>query len=246
MLKRRLSEYFKFLKSLMRTNRLLLWGMWKLTKLPQPAITVFGGSRVPLEGKAAQDARKIGYMLAREGFSIITGGGPGIMESANMGAVEYVSENLKECKLNGEQICKPLFISAGINLIKLNKERTNPYVQDNIMTGHFFARKWLLVRYSVGFVVFPGGFGTMDELFEVVTLIQCNRMSKVPIVLMHKDYWAPLELWIRTRALENNLINPEDTNIISITDSVEEAVNIITTRSKKLCESVLQDETTKR
>ena len=108
MLKRRLSEYFKFLKSLMKTNRLLLWGMWKLTKLPQPAITVFGGSKVPLEGKAAQDARKIGYMLAREGFSIITGGGPGIMESANMGAVEYVSENLKECKLNGEQTCKQI------------------------------------------------------------------------------------------------------------------------------------------
>jgi uncharacterized protein (TIGR00730 family) len=246
MLKRRLSEYFIFLKSLFKTNYLLLWGMWKLTKLPQPAITVFGGSRVTLNGKAAQDARKIGYMLAREGFSIITGGGPGIMESANMGAIEYVSENLKECKLHGEGRCVPLFISAGINLIKLNREQSNPYVQDNIITGHFFARKWLLVRYSVGFVVFPGGFGTMDELFEVITLIQCNRMSKVPIVLMHKDYWAPLESWIRTRALENGLINPDDIDIISITDNVEEAVNIITTGSRKYMESVLQGETTKR
>jgi len=246
MLKRRIYEYFKFLKSLMRTNRLLLWGMWKLTKLPQPAITVFGGARVPLEGKTAQDARKIGYMLAREGFSIITGGGPGIMESANMGAIEYVSENLKECKLGGEQVCKTLFISAGINLTNLNKERTNPYVQNSIITGHFFARKWLLVRYSVGFVIFPGGFGTMDELFEIITLIQCNRMATVPIVLMHKDYWAPLELWIRTRALENGLIDSDDVNIISITDSVEEAVNIIVTRSRASRESVLQDETTNK
>ena len=86
----------------------------------------------------------------------------------------------------------------------------------------------------------------MDELFEVITLIQCNRMSKVPIVLMHKDYWAPLESWIRTRALENSLIAPDDINIISITDSVEEAVNIITTGSRKYMESVLQGETTKR
>ena len=115
MLKRRLREYFKFLKSLAKTSYLLIRGMWKLTKLPQPAITIFGGSRVPLEGKAAQDARKLGYVLAKEGFSVITGGGPGIMEAANMGAIEFVSENLKECKINGIDKCSPLYISAGIN-----------------------------------------------------------------------------------------------------------------------------------
>ena len=130
--------------------------------------------------------------------------------------------------------------------LRLNKERTNPYVQDNIVMEHFFARKWLLVRYSVGFIIFPGGFGTVDELFEIITLVQCNRMSKVPIILMHKDYWAPIELWIQTRALENNLINPEDINIITLTDSVEEAANLIMTFSRKHTESVLQDQTTKR
>jgi uncharacterized protein (TIGR00730 family) len=246
MLKRRLHEYFKFLKSLFKTSFLLIRGMWKLTKLPQPAITIFGGSRVPLEGKAAQDAKKLGYRLAKEGFSVITGGGPGIMEAANMGALEFASENLKECKLNGEEGCTPLLISAGIGLLRLNKEGSNRYLQENILMDHFFARKWLLVRYSVGFIIFPGGFGTLDELFEIITLVQCNRMARVPIILMHKDYWAPIDLWIQTRALENKLINPEDANIITITDSVDEAVKQIITYSSKQKESVLQGQTTER
>ena len=239
----RLREYLKFLKSLMKTNARLMWGMWKLTKLPQPAITIFGGTRVSLESQWGQDAKKLANMLAREGFSIVTGGGPGIMEAANMGAFQFVSENYKECKLNGKSRCYPKFVSAGIGLIKLNKEKANPYVQENIVMEHFFARKWLLVRYSVGFVIFPGGYGTMDELSEVLTLVQCNRMSKVPIVLMDRDYWSPLFVWATTRALEHGLINVEDTKLIKLTDSVEEAANIIITVCKKQDASLLQDET---
>lgn len=246
MLARRLTEYIKFLKSLAKTNIHLIRGMWKLTKLPQPAITVFGGSQVPIDGKAAQDARRLGKILAKEGFSIITGGGPGIMEAANMGAMEYVTESIGECKLNNKEICKPQFISAGISLLRPSGEKTNPYLQEQIMVHHFFARKWLLVRYAVGFVVFPGGFGTLDELFEVITLIQCNRMSKVPVILMHKDYWDSIELWIKTRALENNLIQPEDVDIITIKDSVDQAANLIIESCRKREKSVLQDETTKR
>lgn len=246
MIVQRLHEYFKFLKSLAKTNLRLMWGMWRLTKLPQPAITIFGGSRVPLDSKWAQQAKQLANILAREGFSIITGGGPGIMEAANMGAMQFVTENLKECKLDGHYKCYPKFLSAGIGLIKLNKEKSNPFVQENIVMAHFFARKWLLVRYAVGFVVFPGGFGTMDELSELLTLIQCNRMSKVPLVLMDREYWYPLSLWARTRALENNLINPEDTNLVKFTDSVEEAANIIIAACKQQNVSVLQDETSRK
>jgi len=221
---RRIREYVHFLDSLMKTNIRLLWGMWRLTRLPHPAITVFGGSRIPHDSLHAKMATQLAKMLAADGFSIITGGGPGIMEAANQGAFEY----LKECRLtNGAAHCPAGIVSAGVSLVRLNKENKNPYVQEFVEMRHFFARKWLLVRYSTGFVVFPGGFGTLDELFEVVTLVQCNRMARVPIVLLDKSYWSPLVEWIEHRAIPYQLIEPEDTKLINITDSVEEAFTII-------------------
>ena len=208
----------------MKTNLRLLWGMWRLTRLPHPAITVFGGSRIPHESIHANMATQLAKMLAADGFSIITGGGPGIMEAANKGAFEY----LKECRLNGGRECPRGEISAGVSLVRLNTtEHENPYVQEFVEMRHFFARKWLLVRYSTGFVVFPGGFGTMDELFEIINLVQCNRMAKVPIVLIDKSYWAPLTEWIDHRALPYHMIEPEDAKIIKITDSIEEAFSIM-------------------
>jgi uncharacterized protein (TIGR00730 family) len=231
---RRLHEYIKFLRSLFKINIRLLWGMWKLTKLPQPAITVFGGSRIPHDSIHAKMALELGKKLAGEGFSIITGGGPGIMSAANQGAIEY----LKECHLS-DKGCKNEFVSAGIGLLRLNLEQTNPYVQRNIVMTHFFSRKWLLVRYSVGFVVFPGGFGTLDELFEIVTLVQCNRMAKLPIVLIDASYWQPLIDWIDHRALPYQLISPEEKNIITLVNTVEEAHKIITERCKGVEQSVI-------
>jgi uncharacterized protein (TIGR00730 family) len=219
---RRLREYAVFLKSLCKTTWRLLWGMWRLTKLPHPAITIFGGARVPFDSPYAIHAKEIAKTLAADGFSIITGGGPGIMEAANAGAIEY----LKTCNID-DLNCVNKFVSAGIGLLHLNLEKANPYVQENIVMEHFFARKWLLVRYSVGFIVFPGGFGTLDELFEIVTLVQCNRMAKVPIILFDTDYWKPLSEWIETRALKNHMIEPIDTQIIFITDSVQAAVERI-------------------
>jgi len=220
---RRLREYFKFLESLFKTNIKLLWGMWRLTKLPHPAITIFGGSRISPDSMHAQQASELARILASHGFSIITGGGPGIMEAANLGAIEF----LRSCKVtDGAKKC-PVFVSAGISLIRLNKEMANPYVQENIVLNHFFARKWLLVRYSVGFVIFPGGFGTLDELFEIVTLVQCNRMAKVPIILINKEYWAPLIDWIYSRALPNGLITAGDENIIAVTDDIQDAAERI-------------------
>ena len=230
---RRIREYLKFLKSLLRLNLRLVWGMWKLTKLPQPAITIFGGSRIPHDSIHANMALALGKLLAADGFSVITGGGPGIMEAANQGALEY----LKDCKLNGVH-CVNKVVSAGIGLMRLNIEHTNPYLQENIVMTHFFARKWLLVRYSVGFVIFPGGFGTMDELFEIVTLVQCNRMAKVPIVLVDSSYWQPLFEWIEHRALPYQLIEEKDTKIMTVVDSAEEAFKIISAQCRQQAESV--------
>lgn len=221
---RRLREYFKFLKSLMRTNWKLLKGMWKLTKLPQPSVTVFGSARLPFESVHGERACALAKKLTLGGFSIITGGGPGIMEAANRGAFEAAKELRLEYK-NGEKKAKP---SLGIGLTRLNRERSNPYVHDYIVMEHFFARKWLLVRYSVGFVVFPGGFGTLDELFELVTLIQTERMPKYPIVLVDKDFWEPLHQLLHTRMLANGLISKSDEKIIDgITDDIDEAYDII-------------------
>jgi uncharacterized protein (TIGR00730 family) len=210
-----------------------MWGMWRLTSLPQPAITVFGGSRIPHDSVHSKMATQLTKMLASDGFSIITGGGPGIMSAANQGALEF----LKECNLAGN--CPNQIISAGIGLLRLNVEKDNPYVQENIQMTHFFSRKWLLVRYSVGFVVFPGGFGTMDELFEIVTLVQCNRMAKAPIVMIDKGYWQPLFEWIDHRAVAYGLVTPEDKNILTVVDTVEEAFKIISERCKKCDKSLL-------
>lgn len=198
--------------------------MWRLTKLPQPTITVFGGSRIDANSIYAQKARQIAKMLVADGFSIITGGGPGIMEAANEGALDFV----KECDISDRTHCKPI-VSAGIGLLRLNKEEANPYVQENIVMDHFFTRKWLLVRYSIGFVIFPGGFGTLDELFEIVTLMQTDHMQQAPIVLVDSAYWQHIIQWIEEKALAENLIAPKDRNIIQVVDTVEEAFKIIKT-----------------
>lgn len=222
MILRRFKEYGRFLRSLFKTNIRLLWGMWKLTKLPQPAITVFGGSRVDLDSPIGIKAKQLALKLVSAGFSIITGGGPGIMEAANYGAIEY----LRECDLNSP-LCGNRLVSAGIGLIRLNMEKTNPYVQENIVMEHFFSRKWLLVRYSVGFVIFPGGFGTLDELFEIVTLVQTHRMKQMPIILIDREYWQPIMEWIHQRALRENLITKDDLKIIMVMDSIDEACEMI-------------------
>jgi hypothetical protein len=223
----RLKYFFKFLGSLLSTNFRLIYGMWRLTKLPQPAITVFGGSRIGPESELANQAVRLSKLLVEQGFSIITGGGPGIMAAANQGAMEY----LKECRIDGQKECKPL-VSVGIGLLRLNLEKSNPYLQENIKMEHFFSRKWLLVRYAVGFVIFPGGFGTLDELFEIMTLIQTNRMPKKPIILINKHYWEPIIEWIHNRALPSGLIDSEDEKLIHILDDVQEAADIISQQCK--------------
>lgn len=216
---KRIFKYLDFLKSLFITNVKLLYGMWKLTRLPQPAITFFGGSRIKEDSIHAERAFKLSKKLTEEGFSIITGGGPGIMEAANKGAYE-VAKKLGVKKWRA-------FTTLGISLTSFPKESFNPYVQDKILMKHFFARKWLLVKYSIGFIVFPGGFGTLDELFEVITLEQTLRMPKIPIILIDKSYWEPIVIWMKQRALTSNLISKKNLELIHITNSVDEAYKIL-------------------
>ncbi|MCF7799804.1 TIGR00730 family Rossman fold protein [Candidatus Babeliales bacterium] len=238
MLKQRLREYFKFLKSLFKTNIRLLYGMWRLTKLPQPAITIFGSARVDSSSEIYQQARKMAKLLAAEEFSIITGGGPGIMDAANQGAIDHLKEKHLETFLQHKEI-----ITAGIGLIRLNKEFKSPFVQEYMEMQHFFARKWLLVRYSVGFVVFPGGFGTLDELLEVITLVQCNRMAKVPIVLINRTYWAPFLQWVEKCTQYGGFIDKDDADIITVFDDIELAAKFIIEKCCTTKQSVLHKET---
>lgn len=219
---RRLIYYLRFLKSVVNLNCRLLHGMWRLTRLSQPAVTVFGGVRVELQDKIAQQALQLSKELAELGYSIITGGGPGIMEAANFGAYAYQ----EECKLEAREGCREL-VSVGIGLEHLNQERVNPYVQTNIIMDHFFSRKWLLVRYSSAFVVFPGGFGTLDELFEIVVLVQTGYMAKFPIILIGSHYWKPLLNWVDTHIIAGGFAENSEKKIMTVVDEVEDAVAII-------------------
>lgn len=218
----RIKYYLKFLKSLFGINMRLLWGIWKLTKLKQPAITVFGGARIEHDNKHAKNAAALAKKLVSHGFSIITGGGPGIMEAANYGAMEYI----RECKVDDPNSCN-MVVSAGIGLIQLNQEHENEYIQEHIVMDHFFTRKWLLVRYSQGFVIFPGGFGTLDEFFEILTLRQTEKMQQAPIILIDTEYWKPIIEWRDKKALQEGLISKEDLTLFVVVDTVDEAFKII-------------------
>jgi uncharacterized protein (TIGR00730 family) len=170
------------------------------------AVTVFGSARTPPDdpyyGKAVETAR----MLAEEGFPIITGGGPGIMEAANRGAQEG----------NG--------LSIGCNIELPFEQGLNPYVERAINFRYFFVRKTMFVKYSTAFIVFPGGYGTMDELFEALTLIQTGKVKHFPVILFGEEYWAGLAEWLRDRAAGEGKIATTDLLLFTITDSPREAV----------------------
>jgi len=177
--------------------------VWRVSKLPQPIISIFGSAKVTQVDKYAQEANQIAVWLGEEGISVLTGGGPGIMEAANCGAIKPSRKGDVR--------------SIGIGVRGLNEPK-NVCVEEYFELDYFFARKWLLTQYSSGFIVFPGGFGTLDELSEVLTLIQTKQMKKVPIVLVGKDYWRPFMQWITDEAYPRGLIKLEHLNLFSVTD----------------------------
>jgi len=181
----------------------LIYGVWRVSKLSQPIVSIFGSALITQTDKYSKEANQIAAWLVESGISVLTGGGPGIMEAANCGAVRSVKK--------GE------VHSIGIGVRGLNEPK-NVCVEEYFELDYFFARKWLLTQYALGFIVFPGGFGTIDELSEVLTLIQTHQMKKVPIVLIGKDYWHPFMQWITEQALPHGLIKPEHIKLFSVTD----------------------------
>lgn len=181
----------------------LIYGVWRISKLSHPMISIFGSSKISPTDKYVQEANQIAGLLVDQGMSVLTGGGPGIMQGANQGAIRPLA--IDEVR------------SIGIGVRGLH-EAKNTYVQEYFELDYFFARKWLLTQYSKGFIVFPGGFGTIDELSEVLTLIQTNQMKKVPIVLIGKEFWQPFMQWVTGEALVHGLVKPEHVKLFSVTD----------------------------
>jgi uncharacterized protein (TIGR00730 family) len=184
-------------------------GVETMSRYPA-GVAVFGSARLKPEHPSYQQAEQCGRMLAEKGFTVITGGGPGIMEAANKGA-----------KLAGGT-------SIGLNIVLPMEQRPNPYQTVDIEFRYFFVRKVMFVKYARGFIIFPGGFGTMDELFEALTLIQTLKIVPFPVVLVGKDFWSGLVDWMRKTLLdEYAAISPGDFDIFTVTDSVDEAVKIV-------------------
>lgn len=174
-----------------------------------PCVTVFGSARFPQDHPYCQLAYEVGRRLAEEGFAVMTGGGPGIMEAANRGAKEGGGYSL------------------GSNIVLPQEEAPNPYLDDYVLFDHFFVRKVMLVKYSQAFVILPGGYGTLDELFETLTLIQTGKIERFPVITMGSDYWKPLADFTRETMIPAGTIGPDDLALASLTDSVDEAVDII-------------------
>ena len=185
-----------------------------------PAVSIFGSARVPESDPAYGTARELARALVRDGFAIITGGGPGIMEAANRGASEAGG------------------LSIGCNIELPYEQGLNPYVKLGVEFRYFFVRKTMFVKYAEGFVIFPGGYGTLDELFEALTLVQTGKVDHFPIVLFGSGYWGGLLHWLQATMLAEGKISPEDLELFSITDDVEEACRTISdARARRLAET---------
>ncbi len=175
-----------------------------------PAVTMFGSARVKADSSYYQLAEQLAAKLVKEGFAVITGGGPGIMEAANKGAFQAGGT------------------SIGLNISLPMEQKPNEYQNVSIHFRYFFCRKVMFVKYASAFVCFPGGFGTMDEFFEAMTLIQTDKTERIPVVLIGSHYWNPLAQWLeKTMYEENGFINNEDLDLFMITDNLDEAVNYI-------------------
>jgi uncharacterized protein (TIGR00730 family) len=185
-------------------------GFEKMSKIG-PCISVFGSARTKEDAKYYKLAVEISKTIAEAGYGVITGGGPGIMEAGNRGA-----------NLAGGT-------SVGLNIDLPFEQHDNPYIDDDksLDFDYFFVRKVMFVKYSQGFVVMPGGFGTLDELFEAITLIQTHKIGKFPIILVGSEFWSGLFDWIKNTMLTQGTISPEDLNLIKIVDTPEEVVEII-------------------
>jgi hypothetical protein len=200
-----------------RIGREFLDGFLAVERIGRPAISVFGSARVNEDNPVYAEARYVGRRIAEAGFAVVTGGGPGVMEAANRGARDAGG------------------LSVGFNIELPHEQFENPYLDMSLTFDHFYARKTMFVKAAEGFVIFPGGFGTLDELFEALTLIQTGKVLHFPVVLFDRDYWAPLLGWIRERLLPEGMISPNDLQLLSVTDDADEAVKTLVDCYERRC-----------
>jgi uncharacterized protein (TIGR00730 family) len=181
-------------------------GFEAVDKIDVPAVTVFGSARVREDDPVYASARTLAARFAERGWAVVTGGGPGVMEAANRGAQDAGG------------------MSVGFNIELPHEQAPNPYLDLSLTFRHFYARKTMFVKAAEGFVVFPGGFGTADELFEALTLIQTGKVFHFPVVLVGSDYWGELLGWIRGELLADGMISPDDLELLHVTDDLDDAV----------------------
>ena len=179
-----------------------------------------GSARVHEDSDTYRDAREVGRRFGEAGWAVITGGGPGVMEAANRGAKEGGG------------------LSVGFNIELPHEQRPNPYLDLEVTFRHFYARKTMLVKASEGFVLFAGGFGTLDEMFEALVLIQTGKVLHFPVVLFGTDYWGGLLEWIKERPLTEGMISPDDVDLLVVTDDPDEAVQTIVECYERRCAAV--------
>jgi uncharacterized protein (TIGR00730 family) len=175
----------------------------------RPAVSIFGSARIAPDSSYYQLTERIARLLSDAGFSVVSGGGPGVMEAANKGAFEGKS------------------MSIGLNIQLPHEQQTNQYQDISQSFRHFFARKYMFVKVAAAYVVMPGGFGTLDELLEALTLIQTGKSPRIPLILVGTEFWAGLLDWFRERLVAENMINPEDVDLIQVIDEPEGVVAAI-------------------
>jgi uncharacterized protein (TIGR00730 family) len=192
-----------------RIGEEFLQGFAAVERIGRPAVSVFGSARIRADHPVYAVARDLGRRLAEAGFAVVTGGGPGVMEAANRGAREGGG------------------LSVGFNIELPHEQHSNPYLDINVTFNHFYVRKTMFVKAAEGFVILPGGFGTLDELFEALTLIQTGKVRHFPVVLFDANYWGPLLDWVRGRLLPDGMISAVDLDLLTVTDSPTDAVTTI-------------------
>jgi uncharacterized protein (TIGR00730 family) len=184
-------------------------GFAAVDKIDRPAVSIFGSARIRDGSDEYEAARKVGRMFAEAGWAVITGGGPGVMEAANRGAKEGGG------------------LSIGFNIDLPHEQGSNGYLDISYTFKHFYARKVCFVKPAEGFVIFPGGFGTLDELFEALTLIQTGKAENFPVVLIDTDYWGEMIDWIKGEMLPDGMISSEDLDLLHVTDDLDHAVRTV-------------------
>jgi uncharacterized protein (TIGR00730 family) len=201
---------------LVHTSIQVLYGTWRITRLQRPIISIFGGAQMNPHDAYSHKAHDLANKLVDAGISIMTGGGPGIMQAASCGAIRKTRS----------------LTSIGIGVTEID-EGKNPCVQEYFELSNFASRKFLLTHFSIAFIIFPGGFGTLDELAEILTLIKTKKLPPVPIVLIGKEYWKYFMQWLREESLIHGLITREDFTLFTLTDDLQEAFNLVCQLCKK-------------